>query len=216
MSGSFPFTQRCGVVILAAMYPRTVKICSSNGTINEYVRVVEAFRENGKVKQRVVADLGRKDLLVQMLPKLKRLLAGDDALDTGDLPESDVLDASTWGPVLAVRTLFDQLGLWKILDESLGRSKDVPFADRAFVLVANRLIRPSSEHRIAGWLETDFVCDRKGMGLITKREPFSIIWGAPPLASFSLSSSPRIAQELSCSLSCSFRSRGASRPDETM
>ena len=140
------------------MYPRTVKVRSSNGTINEYVRVVEAFRENGKVKQRVVADLGRKDLLVQMLPKLQRLLAGVEALDTADLPGPDVLDASTWGPVLAVRTLFDQLGLWKILDESLGQSKDVPFADRAFVLVANRLIRPSSEHRIAGWLETDFVC----------------------------------------------------------
>ena len=39
-------------MILAAMYPRTVKIRSSNGTVNEYVRVVEAYRENGKVKQR--------------------------------------------------------------------------------------------------------------------------------------------------------------------
>jgi transposase len=38
----------------------------------------------------------------------------------------------------------------------------VPFADRAFVLVANRLIRPASEHRLAGWLETDFLCDRRG------------------------------------------------------
>jgi len=155
-------------VILAAMYPRTVKIRSSNGTVNEYVRVVEAFRENGKVKQRVVADLGRKDLLVQMLPKLQRLLAGVESLDIADLPAPDVLDASTWGPVLAVRILFDQLGLWKILDESLGQSKDVPFADRAFVLVANRLIRPSSEHRIAGWLETDFVCDRKGRRFVPK------------------------------------------------
>src|SRR5208337_2140845 len=29
-------------------------------------------------------------------------------------------------------------------------------------LVANRLIRPASEHRLAGWLETDFLCDRRG------------------------------------------------------
>jgi transposase len=150
------------------MYPRTVKIRSTNGTVNEYVRVVEAYRENGKVKQRVVADLGRKDLLVQMLPKLERLLAGDQALDTGDLPEPCVLDASTWGPVLAVRTLFDQLGLWQTLDESLGQSKDVPFADRAFVLIANRLIHPTSEHGMAGWLETDFVCDRHGRRFVPK------------------------------------------------
>src|SRR6516165_12591097 len=131
------------------MYPRTVKIRSTNGTVNEYVRVVEAFRENGKVKQRVVADLGRKDLLVEMLPRLQRLLAGDQALDTGESPDPRVVDASTWGPVLAVRTLFDQLGLWDILDRNLGRAKGVPFTDRAFVLVANRLIHPASEHGLA-------------------------------------------------------------------
>jgi transposase len=144
------------------MFPRTVKVRSSNGTVNEYIRVVEAFRENGKVKQRVVADLGRKDLLVEMLPKLQRLLAGESADQTDDYAEPHILDASTWGPVLAVRTLFEQLGLWDILNESLGRAKEVPFADRAFVLVANRLIRPASEHALAGWLETDFVCDRRG------------------------------------------------------
>jgi hypothetical protein len=56
---------------MALMYPRTVRIRSSSGTVNEYVRVVEAYREDGKVKQRVVADLGRKDLLIEILPKLR-------------------------------------------------------------------------------------------------------------------------------------------------
>ena len=50
-------------------YLRTVKVRSSSGSINEYVRVVEAYRDNGKVKQRTLADLGRKDLLVEILPK---------------------------------------------------------------------------------------------------------------------------------------------------
>ena len=140
------------------MYPRTVKVRSSSGTVNEYVRVVEAYREGGKVKQRVVADLGRKDLLVEVLPKLRRLLTGEAA----DPADPQVGDASNWGPVLVVRALFDQLGLWAILDQKLGRANGVPFADRAFVLVANRLIAPASEHGLAGWLETDFVCDRKG------------------------------------------------------
>jgi transposase len=144
------------------MYARTVKIRSSSGTVNEYVRVVEAYREAGKVKQRVVADLGRKDLLVEILPKLRRLLAGDDDCQTPGLAEPHVGDASTWGPIVVVRALFDQLSLWEILDQHLGHAKDVPFADRAFVLIANRLIAPTSEHGLAGWLETDFVCDRKG------------------------------------------------------
>jgi transposase len=144
------------------MYPRTVRVRSTSGTVNEYVRVVEAYREDGKVKQRVVADLGRKDLLVELLPQLRRLLAGDAGSAPGDPAEPQVADASNWGPVLVVRALFDQLGLGEILDQNLGRAKGVPFADRAFVLVANRLIAPASEHGLAGWLETDFVCDRKG------------------------------------------------------
>ena len=144
------------------MYPRTVKIRSSSGTVNEYIRVVESYREGGKVKQRVVADLGRKDLLVQILPKLRRLLTGEAAGQAADPTEPRIGEAADWGPVLVVRALFDQLGLRAILDQELGRAKGVPFADRAFVLVANRLIAPASEHGLAGWLETDFVCDRQG------------------------------------------------------
>jgi transposase len=148
------------------MYPRTVKIRSSSGSIHEYIRIVEAYRDDGKVKQRVVADLGRKDLLIAVLPKLRRLLAGDPDPDPGDLAAPHVGDASNWGPVLVVRALFDQLGLGAILDQHLGRAKGVPFADRAFALVANRLIAPASEHGLAGWLETDFVCDRQGRRFI--------------------------------------------------
>jgi transposase len=144
------------------MFPRTVKVRSSSGTIHEYIRIVEAFRENGQVKQRVVADLGRKDLLVEVLPKLRRLLTGDPLDQSSSPTDLQLTQTANWGPVLVLRALFDQLGLWSILDQHLGRAKGVPFADRAFVLIANRLIAPASEHGLAGWLETDFVCDRQG------------------------------------------------------
>ena len=149
------------VVILHDMYLRTVKVRSSSGALNEYVRVVEAYREAGKVKQRTLADLGGKDLLVEILPQLQRLL-GRDRPDSGESEDPDILDASSWGPILVIRALFDQLGLWAIFDKALGKARGIPFADRAFVLIANRLVRPSSEHGLAGWLETDFVCDRQG------------------------------------------------------
>jgi transposase len=148
------------------MYARIVKVRSSNGTLNEYVRIVEAYRDGGAPKQRTIADLGRKDLLQEILPKLQRLLRGETDPEQGSDLDSNDVDASTWGPVLVVRALFEQLGLWAILDQKLGHAKDVPFADRAFVLVANRLIAPASEHGLAGWLETDFVCDRKGRRFI--------------------------------------------------
>lgn len=157
-----------GVVILSVMYVRTIRIPSSNGTVNEYVRVVESYRENGKVKQRVLADLGRKNLLVTLLPKLRRVLEGTPVVEGQTEEEPDILDASTWGPVLVVRRLFEQLGLWEVLDRFLGTAKAVPFADRAFVLVANRLIHPKSEHGLAGWLETDFLCDRQGRRFVPR------------------------------------------------
>src|SRR5512142_147940 len=129
------------------MYVRTIKVPSSNGTINEYVRVVEAYREHGKVKQRTIADLGRKDVLQAILPKLERVLQGTPRL--ADEPEGDldILQADTWGPVLAVRALFDQLGLWDILERVAPKTRGaVSLTERAFVLVANRLVRPHSEH----------------------------------------------------------------------
>jgi transposase len=150
------------------MYLRTVKVRSSSGTVNEYVRVVEAYREDGKVKQRTVADLGRKDLLTEIFPKLQRLLGHDLSEENAKNKDLDIIDASTWGPVLVVRALFDQLGLWSILDETLGKAKGVPFADRALVLIANRLTQPASEHGLAGWLETDFVCDRQGRRFVPR------------------------------------------------
>jgi transposase len=145
------------------MFIRTVKVPSSSGAVNEYVRVVEAYRDNGKVKQRVVAELGRKDVLTRLLPNLQRVLLGTPTPSGEDPDAIEVVDASTWGPVLAVRTLFEELGLWAIFEALLPRAKKGPsFAERAFVLLANRLIRPASEHGLARWLETDFVCDRQG------------------------------------------------------
>jgi transposase len=150
------------------MYVRTVRVPSSRGHVNEYVRVVESYREGGKVKQRTIADLGRKDLLQKLLPQLERVLKGLPKVE-GEGDHVEVLQAATWGPVLVVRALFDELGLWEMLEERLGASRsDVGYADRAFVLVANRLICPKSEHGLAYWLETDFVCDRRGRRFVPR------------------------------------------------
>ena len=43
--------------------------------------------------------------------------------------------------------------------------KRIPTDDwvsRVLVLITNRLVRPCSEHALAEWLETDYVCDRTG------------------------------------------------------
>jgi len=156
-----------------AMYLRTVKVRSSSGVVHEYVRIVEAHRQDGKARQRVVADLGRKDLLAALLPKLQRLLAGDAAIaGQEDVADVRVLEAATWGPMLVVQALVKELGLLGIFQKTLrGKAEKVkgqiPIspAEFALVLIANRLIHPGSEHALAGWLESDWVCDSQGRRL---------------------------------------------------
>src|SRR3990172_2904252 len=103
------------------MFIRSIKVRGSSGTVHEYVRIVESIRENGRVRQKVIANLGRRDTLEAVLPMLNRFLLGDSeaaklAGQLGLPAPVEALDASTWGPVLVARHLFEQLGLWQILD----------------------------------------------------------------------------------------------------
>src|SRR6266545_550653 len=147
------------------MFLRTVKAAGGKGVQHEYVRLVEAYREDGRTKQRVVCHLGRKDLLAAHLDSLTRLLRGEraprGALHLGEVQATGAWD---WGPMLVARTLWRDLGLEALLDAQGGRgpADGRALADRALVLVANRLCAPTSEHGLARWLETDFVCDRRG------------------------------------------------------
>jgi transposase len=156
------------------MFIRSVKVPSSSGVVHEYVRIVESVWEHGRVKQKVVANLGRRDVLDSVLPMLNRFLRGDgDPTQSGEQPVQagplEVLDASTWGPMLVARHLFEKLGLWDILDAGRRWPKLMPeenphddWPSRVLALLANRLTRPGSEHALAGWLESDYVCDRQG------------------------------------------------------
>ena len=156
------------------MFIRSIKVPSSSGAVHEYVRIVSSVRENGKVQQKVIANLGRRDTLEAVLPLLNRFLTGEENVQQigralGQDGPVEVVDASTWGPVLIVRHFFNQLGLWSLLDAGRRWPRLLPEEDpnddwvsRVLVLIANRLTRPGSEHALAAWLESDYVCDRAG------------------------------------------------------
>jgi transposase len=149
------------------MFLRVVRAAGGKGVTHEYVRVVEAFRQNGRTRHRTVLNLGRKDLLAAHLDltKLMRLLHGE-AVPDGGIRGEDVcaVAAWDWGPMLVAGHLWRELGLEAALDRLAkpGRRDATTLSDRALVLVVNRLTAPGSEHGLARWLETDFVCDRHG------------------------------------------------------
>jgi transposase len=155
------------------MFLRVVRARSgTKGIKREYVRVVEAYRDHdSKTRHRTVINLGRKDLLARHLDlgKFRRLLHGD-ALADHHVKREDVgaVGAWDWGPMLAARRMWSDLGLDATLDQlwQRDRGEAVRLSDRALVLVANRLTAPGSEHALARWLESDFVCDRRGRRFI--------------------------------------------------
>jgi transposase len=154
------------------MFLRVVRANVSKGVTREYVRVVEAYRDHaGKTRHRMVINLGRRDLLTAHLDlgKLGRLLHGDVA-EAGQVARENVgaIGAWDWGPMLAARAIWSELGLDAVLDQLArpDRREAVRLSDRALVLVANRLTAPGSEHALAQWLENDFVCDRCGRRFI--------------------------------------------------
>jgi transposase len=156
------------------MFIRSIKVRSSSNTVHEYVRIVTSVREKGRVNQKVVANLGRRDTLEAVLPLLNRFLKGEDdaqqlAKQLGQEGPIEPLDAGTWGPMLVARHFFAKLGLWQVLDAGRRWPKLMPDEDpdddwpsRVLALIVNRLVRPGSEHALAAWLETDYICDRHG------------------------------------------------------
>ena len=157
------------------MYLRTVKAKGAEGVELEYIRLVEAYWEKGRSKQRVIANLGRKDLLAPHLESLIELLGGGKKTKSSSVGSGERIEATLaacWGPMLVARSLWREFGLESILDglapktNSLPKADRLPLADRVLVLVANRLCRPGSEHALAQWLESDFVCGRDGKRIL--------------------------------------------------
>ena len=66
------------------MFLRIVKAAGGKGVQHEYVRLVESYRQGGKVKQRLIASLGRKELLLEHLDALNRLLRGEKPAPTSE------------------------------------------------------------------------------------------------------------------------------------
>lgn len=146
------------------MYLRTLRLRRKDGSKAEYIRLVESYREKGRIKQRVITTLGRKELLAPHLGRLAQLLGKERASDS---PLPVPTEAAVWGPVLVARWLWKELGLEELLEEGGKRPgrrsrKVLSLSERAFVLVANRLCAPGSEHALSRWLDTDYVPDGQG------------------------------------------------------
>src|SRR2546426_3373107 len=143
------------------VYLRTTKVKRSDGRVDEYIRLVESYWNNGSPRHRIVCNVGRKELLAPHAEALLELLKGERRPKLK--MQAEAVGAWDWGPMLVARHFWQELGLPAIIDAWVGGSGDRgECADRTLALVSNRLCEPTSEHGMARWLETDYVCNRAG------------------------------------------------------
>ncbi|MHB1274228.1 MAG: IS1634 family transposase [Rhodanobacter sp.] len=133
------------------MYTR---ITRSGG--RSYLQIVEGFRTEAGVRQRVVANLGRLDQLEDkklepLIHGLQRALGRVPA--SAPIPQYDT--ALAFGDVYALNELWSSLGFGEAIKRAL-RSSRRAFDAEALVraMVFNRLCAPESKLGCLDWLET--------------------------------------------------------------
>ena len=121
----------------------TVK--TNKGTY-QYLQILESYHHQGRCRHRVMANLGRLDILGDKMDRLVYSL-GNYCKKKLVVPDQiECRDALTWGAVPLVRHLWQQMNLSQIINQhrkSVRQKFDV--AETAFVLVANRLCEPSRD-----------------------------------------------------------------------
>ncbi len=166
------------------MFVRISETKTKYGKTYKYLKLVSGYRDKtGKVHQKVIS-LGRIDLIKGKLDKLVRQLRKYCA-NKFVLPNEVKADTiSMWGPLLLARALWEKTGMDSVIDRLL-LQKDKEIKDLIFLLVANRMHDPKSEHGLARWLDKVYACFRGERILpewederkITKEKRVKVKWG---------------------------------------
>ncbi|MFQ5906405.1 MAG: hypothetical protein ACE5JA_07520 [bacterium] len=138
-----------------------VKRSVQNSRTYEYLQIVESFRDAGKPRQRVIASLGRRDVVVASgaIDGLLRSLGKfSERLRVVEPVRTEGLVARTsksWGPASIFSRLWQNQGLPQIL-RHLAHDRKFGFEPGrvAFTLALQRLCCPGSDLQGSEWLQT--------------------------------------------------------------
>ena len=164
-----------------------LKTVTANGRTYQYVQLVENRREDGKVRQHIVASLGRLDQL-EARGDLRRIV---EAL-TKLLPQVRLVEAHRqqsleadsdrlWGPVLIFERLWQDLGLHELF-RSLARPRRLRFdLERcAFAIVLQRLLAPGSDLQGSQWISTVEAEGFDKLRLANFYKTLGVLWRCKP------------------------------------
>jgi transposase len=138
------------------MYVRTKIFNNKDGTKRTYLYIVEGVREQGKSRQKIVANLGRLEDMQDGI--LDSLIAGLAKFSHKKWIQAEaeklmVHCAKEWGLELIFRHLWDQLNLDNILKRHFSQAHTYDkLAEAVYAMVLNRISDPLSKRGVNQWL----------------------------------------------------------------
>ncbi|HHT9118276.1 MAG TPA: hypothetical protein ACFYD1_06570, partial [Candidatus Hypogeohydataceae bacterium YC38] len=153
------------------MFVRMVKTKTGKRT-HCYLRVVESYRSNGRVRQRVLWNMGKWERVRPGLTGLVKSLSrfsGKQFLTVGEIKARWVKE---YGNILLLKHLWEGSGFRKVLESGLG-----PRVSCVMAMVFHKLCRPvaytSGSATLSGWLERAYLPEaerlvRLGQGRLRK------------------------------------------------
>ena len=147
----------CSVLIFVAMFIR-IKTTGKN----QYLQIVQNYREGPKVKQQILGTLGRVDRIVgtsnidSLISKLSRYSKEALMVITG---QSNIqAQTCSVGPALVFERLWNELGIPAIIHNLIDKRKYRFDVERAiFLTVLHRLFVNGSDRQCERWKETQKV-----------------------------------------------------------
>jgi len=133
------------------MFLKTQTVKKPNGKSYTYYRLAESYRENGKVKHRILAELGA--LKPEEVEYLARRFAGIAGIDLRkDLEELELTGLSYFGAPLLVEHLMELLHLSRWVEQAV-QTKRLSFSvvDALKVMLCAHLFKSNSRAELAVW-----------------------------------------------------------------
>jgi hypothetical protein len=117
----------------------------------------EGYRENGKVKNRTLANLSK--LPPEAIEAIRRVLKGDKLVSTDELFEIVEDGSPSHGHVEAVITAMQRLGFANLISSRSSRQRDLVVA-----MAAARILKPQSKLATTRWWSSTTLPDMLGIG----------------------------------------------------
>ena len=133
---------------------------NKDGSTRTYLHLIKSRRVNGKVRQQIIATLGRLDKLKEegILDKLMASLARHSErrwVETSSLPLVGQWSREYGLPLIFSR-LWERLGLYGFLEDIYKSSPvEFPVEEAIFGMVLNRLAEPNSKLGAYDWLKEE-------------------------------------------------------------